>query len=315
MAEQDKNINEKHISETGNSSAVSSNIKNEVGFRARHFQFTLNIIEKYNDLKNYLTSYSTLKYFISCKETAPTTGHEHIHIYCRFSQPKTIKPKNVFGAHIEVCKGSPEQNIAYIKKDGNILDELGEKPCRGGNTFLSINDVKNMSRSERRMLDFRYKNLIKDIEIDEDNDLDIEAFHKDVEVIYICGPSGAGKTLRAIDMIRSKGFTKFNNVKYENGFWMGIGNADCALYDDFRDSHMKASEFINFIDYNVHTMNVKGGVRINRYVYIIITSVMPIEELYKKMDDEPKMQWLRRVKVINMYSEEINKILEELEDK
>ena len=56
-------------------------------------------------------------------------------------------------------------------------------------------------------------------------------------------------------------------------------------------------------------MNIKGGQQINNYELIIITSVQPITELYKNMSDEPRKQWLRRVKVIDMYeSEAIHKL-------
>ena len=54
---------------------------------------------------------------------------------------------------------------------------------------------------------------------------------------------------------------------------MRVGDSPIALYDDFRDSHMKPSEFINFIDYNVHGLNIKNGEIQNNYKYIIITSV------------------------------------------
>lgn len=47
----------------------------------RAFQLTLNETEKYKDLIEYIKHFKTLKYYISCKEKAPTTGHEHIHIY------------------------------------------------------------------------------------------------------------------------------------------------------------------------------------------------------------------------------------------
>ena len=94
--------------------------------------------------------------------------------------------------------------------------------------------------------------------------------------------------------------SKINMVKYENGFWLGVGSAKVALYDDFRDSHLKASEFINFIDYNKHLMNIKGGSKMNDYNLIIITSVQPLHELYKNMSDEPKKQWIRRINNIEL---------------
>lgn len=61
---------------------------------------------------------------------------------------------------------------------------------------------------------------------------------------------------------------------------------------------MSASEFINFVDYNRHKMNVKGGSCSNDYVEIIITSVIPLEEIYYGVSGEPREQWMRRIKEI-----------------
>ena len=77
-----------------------------------------------------------------------------------------------------------------------------------------------------------------------------------------------------------------------------------AIYDDFRDSHMKASEFIQFIDYNTHTLNVKGGYQHNKFNLIIITSVQRLTDIYQNCQGEPRTQWLRRIELINMYPEE-----------
>ena len=94
------------------------------------------------------------------------------------------------------------------------------------------------------------------------------------------------------------GSRKFNMLKYENGFWHGIGNSEIALYDDFRDTHMKPTELINFIDYYIHPMNIKGGSRKNEYKEIYITSIQDPEKIYNNMPEEYKKQWLRRMKEI-----------------
>lgn len=57
------------------------NTKQGVMPKKRHWQLTLNEVSKYKQLKEYLTDLSSLSYFISCEEVAPTTGHKHIHIY------------------------------------------------------------------------------------------------------------------------------------------------------------------------------------------------------------------------------------------
>ena len=90
-------------------------------------------------------------------------------------------------------------------------------------------------------------------------------YYKKVEVYWIWGESGAGKTRYAIDDMLKKGIEKFNEVKMVGEFWHGV-QEDCqvALYDDFRDSHI---------------MNVKGGSVRNNYQTIYITSLQSPEEI------------------------------------
>lgn len=259
---------------------------------ASAFQLTLNEVTLYEGLLEYI---KTLKpsYYISCRETAPTTGHEHIHIYVQFNRSKRLSLKKLLGAHIEVCKGSPQQNIDYIKKGGDIIDEEGEVKKKGGKT---IQDVKKMSKEEREKLPIQLYNIVQKIEEKEGNDLDPEESYKGkIQVHWYWGESGSGKTRHAMTEMKGK---KYNMLKYENGFWHGIGEAEVALYDDWRDTHMKPTELINFIDYYIHPMNVKGGSVKNKYKEIYITSIQDPEKIYMNMPEEYKKQWLRRIKEI-----------------
>lgn len=249
----------------------------------------------------YLTKLKQLKYLISCRELAPSTKHEHIHIYVCFSGSVKLSINKICGAHIEPCRGTHKQNIEYIRKDGQIIEEIGEEPReRGGShTVKELKEIKNPDE-----LDYKEYNTWKKIQEVENNDLEIDDFEKDIKVYFIQGPSGIGKTEKAKDIIRKnkdKYGTKFNSIKYENSFYIGVGNAKIALYDDFRDSHMKASEFINLIDYNKHQLNIKGGSKLNNYELIIITSIQRIEDIYRHMPEEAKEQWLRRCETIDFY--------------
>ena len=237
------------------------------------------------------------------REKAPTTGHEHIHIYAHFTNMIKLSSKKVLGAHIDICRGTPQQIIKYVSKDGDKVEEWGEKPKQGGK---SIKEIKEMTKEERENLPINYFNVVEKINKDEDANIDIEDLAKNVKVYYIQGPPGIGKTERMKKIVRDNKNTygtKINMVKYENGFWIGVGSAKIAVYDDFRDSHMKASEFINFIDYNKHYMNIKGGTKLNDYELIIITSIQKLNELYKNMPEEGKNQWIRRVEKIDIEDE------------
>ena len=269
--------------------------------KAKRWQLTLNDTGRYEELMAYLTKLKQLKYLISCRELAPSTNHEHIHIYVCFSGSVKLSINKICGAHIEPCRGTHKQNIEYIRKDRQIIEEIGEEPReRGGShTVKELKEIKNPDE-----LDYKEYNTWKKIQEVENNDLEIDDFEKDIKVYFIQGPSGIGKTEKAKDIIRKnkeKYGTKFNSIKYENSFYIGVGNAKIALYDDFRDSHMKASEFINLIDYNKHQLNIKGGSKLNNYELVIITSIQRIEDIYRHMPEEAKEQWLRRCQIIDFY--------------
>jgi hypothetical protein len=131
-----------------------------------------------------------------------------------------------------------------------------------------------------------------------------ENVYKNLHVYYIHGPSGIGKTKKAIEMM---GELEFNIVKFANNFWLGISDYPVkqCIYDDFRDSQIPASEFVMFIDYNKHSLNIKGGSRINEYTMIVITSVQDPETIYSHVGDEPRRQWLRRMCVIDLGLEQV----------
>lgn len=266
--------------------------------RGKMFLLTLNQIEKYDELKKFLCQYSTLKYFISCKENAPTTGHEHIHIFLKFSQNKTLWAKKLFNVNIQRCDYLQE-SINYVKKDGNIIDEIGEIRQQGGVSGLTIKQLKEMSNEDLDNLSPIYYNIVEKIKNERMNTMDVDDIYiEGKKVIYIYGNSGSGKSLNAIKLIKKKGYQKFENIKRDGQFWLGMnGLTECALYDDFRDSDMKVDEFINIIDYHKHSFNIKGRSVIPHYKLVIITSIIPPHDIYKNKKDEEAIQWFRRMKI------------------
>lgn len=297
------------------------------GSKARRFQLTLNKVKNYEDVVEYLvydlrkgTKRKAFTFLISCREYAPTTNKEHIHIFVCYNNSMRLNVKNCGGAHIEICRGTNTQNIKYIEKDGDIIDEIGERPKGEGNR-LSGKELIEMTDEE--IIDFdplHYKaHLGAKERLMNPLDISVEDWAKEIVAYYFQGPPGSWKTQSAKELIRcllKENYIKndkINIVKYNGSFWLGIGSADVAIYDDFRCSHMMPSEFINFIDYNRQVMNIKGGEKRNNYKVIIITSVEKLSDIYKNMhDQEPRKQWLRRIKLIDYYGDEGN--LEDVND-
>lgn len=267
-------------------------------WKGRNFLFTLNEIEHWDELKAWIEKHPQLQYAIACLEKAPSTGHEHIHCYAQFKQVIKASKEATKNCRIDKCFGSAQANIEYVRKTkqpekaGEIIWEHGEPKHKGGPT---IKEIKEMPKEDREQLPGFYYNIVKQVNQEEAKDINVDEFHKEIKAYYIWGPSGIGKTKMAVKMIKEAGFSTFNLIKFDGNFWHGAKEQKgAALYDDFRDGHMKPSEFINLIDYNIQNMNVKGGSIKNRYSFIVITSVQDPQGIYGNVEGEPRRQWLRR---------------------
>lgn len=277
--------------------------KEDKKFKVRNILLTLNQPETFEEIKKYLVEKPSFQYGLASLETAPSTGHKHIHLYVQFNKPTTISKSKLLNQRLDICRGSVQQNIEYVKKTrepekrGEIIFEQGEPKHKGG---VTIKEVEEMGREERRNLPGCYYNIVQKINAQEDAELKGNDSYKEMKVHWYWGNSGLGKTRKAYQEI---GARNYNEVKFDGNFWHGTGKASIALYDDFRASDMKPRELINFIDYNKHIMNIKGGSHRNEYTEIFITSIESPEEIYKNVEGEPRKQWLRRITEILHFEE------------
>ena len=196
----------------------------------------------------------------------------------------------LMGAHIELCKGSNKQNISYIRKKEDIIEEIGEPPVEG-----SVRMAEDLIGLKAK--DVRASEVNSWLKMNSATHMTKEDIYKpEIEVYYIWGDSATGKTKYVYDHIEGE----FDRIKYVNGFWLGVppsGTAETAWYDDFRGD-MPAHEFISFIDYYVNQLNCKGFSTPNKFKKIFITSVLNPEDLYKNLPEEPRKQWMRRLKIV-----------------
>lgn len=278
--------------------------------------------DKTDKIVNYLEHYKAFKYILICEHDGPS--EEHRHIYVQYNNARTLDSRYLEGCHLEEALGSAQKCIEYLKAEDNkhiavgvnstVIYENGEPTLKGNlNTISQLKEISDINDVPVRHLNAWQK--VKN------NKIKIEDWKKKIKVIYIWGPSGIGKSLSVIRTLIFNDESEFDEVKHVGDFWHGIGG-DCvegvAVYDDFRDSDLKASEFINFIDYNIHNLNYKEGSAKNKYNLIIITSIQDPKNIYKGVKEKTKKQWLRRMKIINLnnihvYNEDHDDLFDNLE--
>lgn len=242
------------------------------------------------------------KYLCTCEDSTKK-GQYHGHAFIFFHNPCAMsRVKKLFGKECHVKKPRKISDcIGYVLRTEGTrkhdFQEFGEKPMDHGG--LRVKDLKECKDPDS--LPWMMYNTWKKIH-EETHAIKITDWYKpEVKVTYVYGPSGTNKTRKIFeDIIEKYGENKLvDEVKHVNDFWNGVsGETDVAIYDDFRDSHMKASEFINFIDYYTHNLNIKGGNKRNNYKHIYISSVLDPHEIYRNCGDEPMKQWLRRMEII-----------------
>ena len=285
--------------------AVLEATSNKYQIRANRVHLVLNEPEKYPILRAELEEKHPI-YLVAAKEIAPSTGNKHIHVFACFDKKTRFSTDT--GAHISKITNATKSSkiIKYVTKDiykddgwSGLIEEVGEKPKDNGRrTVADIikDDLEELAPHEVHAWKIaKSMNKRKRVE---------DVYKPDIKVYYIYGESGAGKTRWAINKLGEQNM-EFDQVAHVNGFWTGVsddGESKTCLYDEFRDNHMKPSEFINFIDYYKHNLNVKGGSIVNNYQTIFITSVQDTAELYSGMknNEEPRKQWLRRMQVVHV---------------
>ena len=132
--------------------------------------------------------------------------------------------------------------------------------------------------------------------------------NRNLDVIFITGKSGLGKTTLAKHVAKEKGYSFYvsgsDNDPFEN-----YKGEDCVILDDLRGSSMRFSELIKVLDNNTNSL-VRSRYH-NKDLYecklIIITSIYSMEDFYANVfseSDEPLLQLQRRCKIyINIENE------------
>lgn len=121
-----------------------------------------------------------------------------------------------------------------------------------------------------------------------------------LDVIYITGASGTGKTVLAKHIAEQKGLSCYVSGS-DNDPLDGYRGQDCLILDDLRGSSMKFSNFIKMLDNNTDSkvQSRYYNKSLTECKLIIITSIHTMEKFYENVfsdQDEPLIQFKRRCK-------------------
>lgn len=264
-------------------------------------------------------------YFCMADEIA-TTGTYHTHIFLLAPSPIRFSTiKNRFPtAHIEKAYGSAKANRAYILKEGHWADtdkaetsvsgtfeEWGDLPAEkeeeAPEMFKLIQDLR-AGKSVMEIIEDNPKLAFRIREIETLRQAILEekysAENRALEVTYLYGASGTGKTRGIFEMHDRKSICRITDYGSRNGVRFDAYHCQDVLVLEEFHSQIPISAMLNYLDIYPLTLPARYTDRIACYTKVYITSNIPIEEQYRDIQRYQMETWrafLRRVQNVIEY--------------
>ena len=264
-------------------------------------------------------------YFCMADEVA-TTGTYHTHIFLLAPSPIRFSTiKNRFPtAHIEKAYGSAKANRAYILKEGQWADtdkaetsvsgtfeEWGDLPAEkeeeAPEMFKLIQDLR-AGKSVMEIIEDNPKLAFRIREIETLRQAILEekysAENRVLEVTYLYGASGTGKTRGIFETYDRKSICRITDYGGRNGVRFDAYHCqDVPVLEEFH-SQIPISAMLNYLDIYPLTLPARYTDRIACYTKVYITSNIPLEEQYRDIQRYQMETWrafLRRVQNVIEY--------------
>lgn len=230
-------------------------------------------------------------------ETCPSTGKLHHQGYMWFAtQRESYKntAKILGKCWVDQCKGTPEHNDVYCRKDGDF-HEWGVRPTQGKRTDLTelkqrVVDGESVDAIvlEDPMAYHQYGRTLNRIE-----DIALRKRKRTwmTQGEWIWGPTGTGKSKRAFE-----GFDEKTHyvVPNDNGWWDGYTGQETVIMDDFRGD-MTYHELLTLVDRYPKTVKRRNREPAPFLAQrLIITSSLPPEEVYRNLSVRDGLEQLMR---------------------
>jgi len=152
-----------------------------------------------------------VRYGIAGREVGGHTGTRHLQGYFEFDRPVRLdwikREAGVAALHLEIAKGSQEQNIEYCSKEGDIAFEHGDRR-RGGqgarSDLLEVKEMLDSGESMRSVAESHFGSFCrhhKAFRLYRELRQEERAWR--TQVVWLWGPTGTGKSWRAMEEARN----------------------------------------------------------------------------------------------------------------
>lgn len=270
-------------------------------------------------IANKVSHPDTSVYVVYQREVCPDTGRVHLQGFVCFKVRHTLSAvKRLFRCdeiHVEPARYT-EAAIDYCLKAESRQFPEQEPRTYGLRTDVPIMPMVGGTRSDLAIVAAAIVSgesvrsvALRQPEIFVRNCRGLAALHEHVAqpscaefhpktVFWFYGPTGTGKTRRAVAEALDLTDPSKIYFKTPGPWWDGMNDPEVVIMDDFRASWFPFSQLLNFLDGYQISVPVKGSFTMLRPKFIYITSAKHPEELYCALEERTEgsvAQLLRRI--------------------
>lgn len=292
--------------------------------QSRKWQLTINApLEKgysHDVIKKNILTLKSIRYYCLSDEIA---NKHHTHVYLLFQSPVRFSTlKKLFPeAHIEKAYGSSAQNRDYIFKEGekwskdkkketNLSDtheEWGEMPEeRQGerNDLIALYEMISEGKSNYEILEEQPQFIVQIERMDRVRQIIQEEEYKEIfrkmEVTYLYGDTGAGKTRSVMEQYGYKNVYRVTNYKHPFDQYKG---QDVIMFEEFQSS-IPVNQMLIYLDGYPVMLPCRYADKVACYTKVYIVSNIDLREQYEEMQRYNCETWkafLRRIHNVKVF--------------
>lgn len=296
--------------------------------QSRKWQITINNpVEKgftHDRLKEILAGMKSVIYWCMADEIGENgTYHTHLYLQGRGGINFDTIKKRFEGGHFEMAKGTAMQNKEYVSKTGKwekdrkretcvsgTFEEWGEMPVERQGARNDLADIYSMIK--QGLNNFEIMEQVPDVMFHLDKlevvrqtirDVEFSERWRDLEVQYIFGDTGLGKTRSIMEKYGYKNVYRVTDYKHPFDGYMG---QDVILFEEFRSS-LTLGDMLKYLDGYPVVLPCRYANKQACFTKVYVCSNISLNQQYPEIQRESFEDFaafLRRIKLVKRYTKE-----------
>ncbi len=206
--------------------------------------------------------------------------------------------------HVEVAKGTDYEAWTYCTKDGEVVHTEGDEPSIEGelSDWEKIAQMVKDGSSNLEIIE-RYPSIAIRCQAALDRmRLEVErqsAAWRDLEVTFVTGPTGCGKTRSVMEEFGYANVYRVQN--YNSSMFDEYAGEDVVVFEEFRGKGVRIEQMLNFLDGYPCQLPARYANKMAKFTKVFMLTNVQFDELYPNIQMNHPETWdafVRRVHTI-----------------